>query len=47
MGAGNGSGNSPGVSMIGSNALPLFRPGMITDDLLTMESFCPNWGPIL
>lgn len=32
LGAGIGSGSSPGVSMIGSNALPLFRPGIITDD---------------
>ncbi|HEX6893322.1 MAG TPA: PKD domain-containing protein, partial [Chryseolinea sp.] len=27
-----GTANAPGLSMIGSNALPLFRPGMITDD---------------
>lgn len=32
LGASNGTGNSPGVCMIGSNALPLFKPEMIADD---------------
>ena len=45
LGAGNGSGKSPGVSMIGSNALPLLRPGMITDDTSYDGKVLPELGP--
>ena len=45
LGAGNGTGNSPGVSMIGSNALPLFRPEMITDDTPYDGKVLPELGP--
>jgi hypothetical protein len=45
LGAGNGSGTSPGVSMIGSNALPLFRPDMITDDTPYDGKVLPAVGP--
>ncbi len=45
LGAGFGSGNSPGVAMIGSNALPLFQPGMITDDTPYDGKVVPALGP--
>ncbi len=45
LGAGWGSGNGGGVSMIGSNALPLFHPAMITDDTPYNEKVIPELGP--
>ncbi|HYI78152.1 MAG TPA: T9SS type A sorting domain-containing protein [Chryseolinea sp.] len=45
QGAGFGSGDSPGVAMIGSNALPLFQPGMITDDTPYDGKVVPALGP--
>lgn len=45
LGSGFGSGNSPGVAMIGSNALPLFQPGMITDDTPYDGKVVPDLGP--
>ena len=45
LGAGFGSGNGGGVSMIGSNALPLFSPAMITDDTPYDGKVLPELGP--
>jgi hypothetical protein len=45
LGAGWGSGDGGGVSMIGSNALPLFKPGMITDDTPYDGKVLPELGP--
>jgi hypothetical protein len=45
LGSGYGSGSSPGVSMIGSNALPLFRPEMMTDDTPYHGKVVPELGP--
>ena len=45
LGAGFGSGNGGGVSMIGSNALPLFHPAMITDDTPYDGKVLPELGP--
>ena len=45
LGAGLGSGNGGGVSMIGSNALPLFSPAMITDDTPYDGKVLPELGP--
>jgi hypothetical protein len=45
LGASFGTGNSPGVSMIGSNALPLFRPDVITDDTSYDGKVLPALGP--
>jgi hypothetical protein len=45
LGAGNGSGISPGVAMIGSNALPLFNPAMITNDTPYDGKVLPELGP--
>jgi len=45
LGAGFGSGNGGGVSMIGSNALPLFNPAMITDDTPYDGKVLPELGP--
>ena len=45
LGAGFGSGNGGGVSMIGSNALPLFHPAMITDDSPYDGKVLPELGP--
>ena len=45
LGASFGNGNSPGVSMIGSNALPLFRPEVITDDTPYDGKVLPELGP--
>ena len=45
LGGGSGSGNGGGVSMIGSNALPLFNPAMITDDTPYDGKVLPELGP--
>lgn len=45
LGASFGTGNSPGVSMIGSNALPLFGPDVITDDTPYDGKILPALGP--
>jgi hypothetical protein len=45
LGAGWGSGKGGGVSMIGSNALPLFDPAMITDDTPYDGKVLPELGP--
>ena len=45
LGASNGTGNSPGVAMIGSNALPLFHPAMLTDDTPYNGKILPALGP--
>ena len=45
LGAGWGSGTGGGVAMIGSNALPLFHPTMITDDTPYDGKILPELGP--
>ena len=44
-GGGAGTGNSPGVAIIGSNALPLFQPALITDDIPYDGHVLPELGP--
>ncbi|WP_276372159.1 T9SS type A sorting domain-containing protein [Chryseolinea sp. H1M3-3] len=44
-GASFGSGDNPGLAMIGSNALPLFRPGAMTDDTSYDGKVLPALGP--
>lgn len=44
-GASNGSGDNPGLAMIGSNALPLFHPGVMTDDTPYDGKILPALGP--
>ncbi|MBA4057467.1 MAG: hypothetical protein C0490_22320, partial [Marivirga sp.] len=45
LGASFGTGNSPGVAMIGSNALPMFQPGLLTDDTPYDGKVLPALGP--
>ncbi len=44
-GASNGTGDSPGLAMIGSNALPLFHAGVMTDDTPYDGKVLPALGP--
>ncbi len=45
LGSGEGSGNSPGLSMISSNALPFLRPEIITDETQYDGKVLPELGP--
>lgn len=45
LGASFGTGDLPGVSMIGSNAIPLFKPDMITNDTPYDGNILPSIGP--
>ncbi len=44
LGAGSGTGNSPGVAMLGSDALPFFLPELMTDDTPYDGKVLPDLG---